>query len=113
MLMATKEKKAPRTASGEGFMTVNDMEAAAASIAPRVTVRQIAAEVCGHAGNSVVAGMGRSRAPHVCRVRELVCYIAHRRGISLAQIAWVLRRDHSTIKHASENELRRRAEEGR
>ena len=113
MLMKTKETKAHCTASGEGFMTANDLEAAAASIAPRVTVRQIAAEVCGHTGTSVVAVMGRSRAPHTCRVRELVCFIAHRRGISLAQIARVLRRDHSTIKHAIENELRRRAEEGR
>ena len=92
-------------------MNAEDLEAAAASTAPRVTVRQIAAEVCAQTGNSVIAVMGRSRAPHVCRVRELVCYIAHRRGLTLSQIGRALRRDHSTIKHAIENEVRRRAEE--
>lgn len=93
------------------FMIPEDFPTAAASVAPRITVRQIAVEVCSHTGNSVHAVFGRSRAAHVCRVRELVCYIAHRRGLTLSQIGRALRRDHSTIKHAIDNEVRRRAEE--
>lgn len=95
----------------EPFMDQADLATIGTKTAPRVTVRQIAAEVCTHTGNSVHAVMGRSRVPHVCRVRELVCYIAHRRGLTLSQIGRALRRDHSTIKHAIENEVRRRAEE--
>lgn len=95
----------------EPFMDQADWETIGTKTAPRVTVRQIAAEVCSHTGNSVHAVMGRSRVPHVCRVRELICYIAHQRGLTLSQIGRALRRDHSTIKHAIENEVRRRAEE--
>lgn len=95
----------------EPFMDQDDLAMIGTKTAPRVTVRQIAAEVCSHTGNSVQAVLGRSRVPHVCRVRELVCYIAHRRGLTLSQIGRALRRDHSTIKHAIENEVRRRAEE--
>lgn len=100
-----------QTDPGKIFMIPEDLPTAAASVAPRITVRQIAVEVCSHTGNSVHAVFGRSRAAHVCRVRELVCYIAHRRGLTLSQIGRALRRDHSTIKHAIGNEVRRRAED--
>lgn len=95
----------------EPFMDQADLATIATRTAPRITVRQIAVEVCSHTGNSVHAVFGRSRAAHVCRVRELVCYIAHRRGLTLSQIGRALRRDHSTIKHAIDNEVRRRAKE--
>lgn len=101
---------APKPVS-EPFMDQDDLATIGPKTTPRITVRQIAAEVCSHTGNSVHAVLGRSRAAHVCRVRELVCYIAHRRGLTLSQIGRALRRDHSTIKHAIENEVRRRAEE--
>lgn len=100
----------PKSVS-EPFMDQVDLTTIGTLTEPRVTVRQIAIEVCSHTGNSVHAVFGRSRAAHVCRVRELVCYIAHRRGLTLSQIGRALRRDHSTIKHAIDNEVRRRAEE--
>lgn len=94
------------------FMTPQDRLAADTMNLPRATVRQIAIEVCAYTGHSVSSVMGNSRLAHDCRVREMVCYIARRSGMSLPQIGRALHRDHTTIMHAINNEARRRGETG-
>lgn len=93
-----------------GFMTPADRIAADAMNNPRATVRAIAKEVCDYTGHSINSVMGKSRLASDCRVRELVCYIAHRQGMSLPQIGRALHRDHTTILSAVRNERARRGD---
>lgn len=97
------------TIQSHSFLTEGD-RAAIADIGKRATVREIARQVCEETGHSYAAVMGKSRLAADCRVRELVCYIANRNGVPLAQIGRILRRDHTTIMHAVRNEKARRGE---
>lgn len=98
------------TIQSHSFMTDADKLAADRMNNPRATVRAIAQEVCEWTGHSLAAVMGPSRLAHDCRVRELVCYIAHRNGMSTPQIGRALHRDHSSIVSAIQNERKRRGE---
>lgn len=81
-----------------------------AAIKDRAKTRAIAKQVSAETGVRLADIMGRSRLAYLCRIRELVCYIANRNGISHSQIGRVLRRDHTTIMHAVRNEQARRGE---
>lgn len=98
------------TTQSHSFLTDADRRVADGLNKPRATVRAIAKEVCELTGHSLVAVMGPSRLAADCRARELVCYIAHRSGMSTSQIGQALRRDHSSIVNAIQNEKRRRGE---
>lgn len=93
-----------------GFMSEADARAADMLSPDRATVRAIAKEVAEYTGHSVTAIMGNSRLAQHCRVRELVCYIAYRHGLSYPRIGRALHRDHTTIINAVDNERRRRGE---
>lgn len=73
-------------------------------------VREIAEAVAEEAGVPVGRIMGKTRTQHVAHARQLVYFIAHRRGIAPADIARAMRRDHSTVLHGIEAEAARRAE---
>ncbi|GHG24481.1 hypothetical protein GCM10017322_23070 [Paracoccus aerius] len=92
------------------FMTDADKLAADNLNPARGTVRRIAREVCEYTDTRLEAVMGRDQTPATCRVRELVCYIAERSGLSPNQISRALGKDGSTVRHAIQNEKRRRGE---
>ena len=78
--------------------------------AQRVTVREIARQIAVETGIEPAVIFGRSRKANDCRVRDLVCYIARRHGMSYPRIGMALGRDHTTIISAVRNEQRRRGE---
>lgn len=96
------------TAPVHSFMTDADKRSADRLNPARATVRAIAKEVCGWTGHSFNAVMGRSQMADDCRVRDLVCFIAHRNGMSLPMIGRAFGRDHSTILLAVRREQARR-----
>ena len=97
------------TVQSHDFLTDAD-RAAIANIGNRATVREIARQVCAETGTSYAAVMSSNRAAYLCRVREVIYYMAHREGFSLPQIARVFRRDHTTILSGLRNEKARRGE---
>ena len=98
------------TIQSHSFLTDAD-RAAISNITSRATVRQIAQQVCEVTGANYAAIMGPNRAAHLCRVREVIYYIATREGFSLPQIGRVFGRDHTTILSGLRNEKARRGEE--
>ena len=72
------------------------------------TVAAIAAEVGALADLSPAEIMGRSRRPLIAEARQIVMFAAHRQGISVPEIARVMVRDVSTVRHGIEAEARRR-----
>lgn len=96
------------TDQSHSFLTEADRDAIMNKRRP--TVRNIAADVCAEAGHSFDAVMGPSRVPDDVRLRDLVCYIAHRNGLSYAGIGRALNRDHHTIIYAVRREAKRRGE---
>lgn len=96
------------TDQSHSFLTEADRAAIANT--RRVTVRHIARDVCAEAGHSFDAVMGASRKWEDVQVRDLVCYIARRNGLSFAGIGRALNRDHKTIIQAVAREKARRGE---
>ncbi|MCZ0962854.1 helix-turn-helix domain-containing protein [Paracoccus benzoatiresistens] len=96
------------TAPVANFMTDADKLSAGRLNPTRATVRTIAKEVCEWTGHSYLAVMGRSQRADDCRVRDLVCFIAHRNGMSLSMIGRAFGRDHTTIMAAVRREQARR-----
>ena len=92
------------------YMTEADRRAADTLNPSRGAVRAIAREVCEYTGTRLEAVMGRDQTPPVCRVRELVCYIAERAGMSQNDIGRALGKDGSTIRHAIQKEKKQRGE---
>lgn len=97
------------TDQSHSFLTEAD-RAALANIEHRATVRQIASQVCAETGTSYAEVMGSNRAACLCRVREVIYYMATREGFSSPQIGRVFRRDHTTILSGLRNEQKRRGE---
>jgi len=62
---------------------------------------ELAREVCQQYGvrASDLSAPTRGRAD-VCAARDMVCYIAHRRGWTQTKIAAMLRRDSTSVCHA-------------
>lgn len=97
------------TYQAHSFLTEAD-RAMIAAIKGRAHIRAIAKHVCAEAGMKIPDIMGRSREAHLCRVRELIWFIAHENGVSLPQIGRVFGRDHTTILNGLRNEKARRGE---
>jgi hypothetical protein len=72
-------------------------------------VSAIARAVSDETGITLGEIMGYGRKRPVAEARQLVMFIAHRRGLSLAAIARHMRRDRSTVRHGVDAEYRRRA----
>ena len=81
-----------------------------AAIKDRATICAIAKQVAAETGVKLPDIMGRSRLAYLCRIRELIWFIAHENGASLPQIGRVFNRDHTTILSGLRNEKRRRGE---
>ena len=73
-------------------------------------VREIAGAVAEETGIPVGQILGKSRSQHVAHARQLVYFIASRQGVTPADIARAMRRDHSTVLHGIAAETARRAE---
>ena len=97
------------TIHSKTFLTDTDRDAIA-RIVSGSTVREIARQVCTETGASYAAIMSSNRAAHLCRIREVIYYMAYREGFSLPQIGRVFRRDHTTILSGLRNERARRGE---
>ena len=80
------------------------------SICNRATVRGIVASVAQMSGLAPSAIKGPCRQLEFVQARDVVCFIAHREGISYSQIARELNRDHTTIMAAVRREAARRGE---
>ena len=81
-----------------------------AAIKDRATTLAIAKQVSAETGVRLADIMGRSRLAYLCRIRELIWFIAHENGASLAQIGRVFGRDHTTVMSGIRNERKRRGE---
>ena len=92
------------------ILSPEDISAAKAIVAARVTIQNIAREVADLTGIPLDDIMGRCRKGEVCRARELVCYVAYSRGFSYPRIGMALGRDHTTIMQAVRNMRQRRGE---
>ena len=76
----------------------------------RTTVRSIIADVSQMSGLAPDEIIGPCRAIEHVRARDVVCYIAHRAGMSYSQIGLVLKRDPTTVWAADRRECARRGE---
>lgn len=77
-------------------------------VAPRMSVRAIAAQVSAETGVPVSHIYGRRRLPHIVRARWAVWAKARAQGLSLTQIGHATGHDHTTVLHGL-----RRMEEAR
>lgn len=92
-------------------ITLTDADRAIiAAIKDRAAIRAIAKKVAAETGTRMPDIMGRSRLAYLCRIRELIWFIAHQNGASLPQIGRVFNRDHTTILSGLRNERNRRGE---
>lgn len=73
------------------------------------TTLRIAATVASMSGLKVADIKGSCRRAELVLARDVVCYVAHREGISLSAIGRALNRDHSTIATAVRREAARRS----
>lgn len=79
-----------------GFLTPQDL-ARAKALTPRRRLNVIAEEVAAATGIPAQFIMGRSRVADTVRARHLTWFIAHRSGMSFAEIGRQARVDHTTV----------------
>lgn len=75
---------------------------------PRLQVRDIANAVAAEAALPVDAIFGPRRDAEVAGARQIVMFIAWRRGFKLEAIGCALDRDHTTVLHGIRAEAKRR-----
>ena len=74
---------------------------------------QLVQEVADEFGVEVADIKGHSKKAHIVKARDFACYFAHKRGLPLARIGWLLdRRDHTTIMYAVQKVAKKLAEKG-
>ena len=66
----------------------------------RAAVMRAIRDVSAQPGVPQSAIMGYDRRPRIVAARHLAIRIAHEAGVSMAEIARVMHRDHTTISHA-------------
>ena len=94
-----------------GYLTPEDMARAQFVGMRRSAINDITAQVSDLTGIAVKDLLGKSRMRRIAHARFLICFIAHREGLSLQQIARAFDRDHTTIHHGIRFEEARRMEE--
>lgn len=78
----------------------------------RDVVHEIAVAVAAETGVPVRAIYGRRRTTQISEARQLVMYIARKRGLTIPVIAMALDRDTATVQHGINAEKARRGEVG-
>ena len=73
-------------------------------------VRQIAIAIAEETGVSFREIMGVRRDPRTSQARQLVMYIARKKGLSLERIGYAMRKHHTTVLHGIRAEEKRRGE---
>lgn len=71
-------------------------------------MRDILAEVSEATGFKESLLIGRRRTASLARARQLAYYVAHRSGVSYADIGRAMHRDHSTVMFGVKAEKKRR-----
>lgn len=91
------------------YMTAPDFIAARAIVKPPV-IRSIIADVSRQTGIAPSSITGPCRSTAFVKARDLVCYVAHREGLSFPLIGRELNRDPSSVWTAARREAIRRGE---
>jgi chromosomal replication initiation ATPase DnaA len=77
---------------------------------PQPRVNKIVQEVSDATGIPVKAILSPKHTKEVCLARAIVCYVAHRAGISSPDIGKAIGRDHSSVLNLIGREKARRGE---
>lgn len=90
-----------------GWLTPQDLDRAKA-LTPMRRLHVIAKEVAAATGIPAELIMGRSRVTETVRARHLAWFIAHRSGMSFAEIGRQANVDHTTVIHGVGKEAKAR-----